>query len=301
MSVKNFIPTLWAEKIDMALDEFLVFFDGCNHEYEGQLKKAGDSIRIQNVARPTITTTTDGAEITLSAGGPEKPEVTSVTMPVKRQTYFDYGIYDVDKAQAAGDLDAALKHETTQGVANDIDLAIAGVVNDKGARKAFGTGGIYSSFNSGAVPTVVAGTASSGEINVLEALDMAQQALYEQNVPTSEYVEVIVTPRFYTLFRRAYTKLDTGNSEILKNGKVGMYGNMTVKLSNNVQKATTTTTGDTDLIMVRTKKAIAAVKTLSKVEAYRPERGFIDAVKGLTVHDRKLVRPKELVVLNVAY
>ena len=149
MSVKNFIPTLWAEKIDMALDEWLVFYEGCNHEYEGQLKKAGDSIRIQNVARPTITTTTDGAEITLS--GAEKPDVTSVTMPVKRQTYFNYGIYDVDKAQAAGDLDAALKHETTQGVANAIDLAVSTVVNDAGAKNLYST-----------VPKVVAGTEGSG-------------------------------------------------------------------------------------------------------------------------------------------
>ena len=288
MSVKNFIPTLWAEKIDMALDEWLVFFDGCNHEYEGQLKKAGDTIRIQNVARPTITTTTDGAEVSLSA--PEKPEVTSVTMPVKRQSYFNYGIYDVDKAQAAGDLSQALSHETTQGIANAIDLSVAGVVTDKGAAKLYST-----------APTIVAGTAGSGEKNVLEALDEAQQKLYEANVPTTEYVEVIMSPRFYTLFRRAYAKLDTNNSEILKNGKVGMYGNMTVKLSNNVQTAQTSTAGDTDLIMVKTKKAIAAVKTLSKVEAYRPESGFKDAVKGLTVHDRKLVRPKELVVLNVKY
>lgn len=288
MSVKNFIPTLWAEKIDMALDEWLVFFDGCNHEYEGQLKKAGDSIRIQNVARPTITTTTDGAEVSLSA--PEKPEVTSVTMPVKRQSYFNYGIYDVDKAQAAGDLSQALSHETTQGIANAIDLSVAGVVTDKGAAKLYST-----------VPKVVSGTAGSGEKNVLEVLDEAQQKLYEANVPTTEYVEVIMSPRFYTLFRREYTKLDTNNSEILKNGKVGMYGNMTVKLSNNVQTAQTSTAGDTDLIMVKTKKAIAAVKTLSKVEAYRPESGFIDAVKGLTVYDRKLVRPKELVVLNVKY
>ena len=285
MSVKNFIPTLWAEKIDMALDEWLVFYEGCNHEYEGQLKKAGDSIRIQNVARPTITTTTDGAEITLS--GAEKPEVTSVTMPVKRQTYFNYGIYDVDKAQAAGDLDAALKHETTQGVANAIDLSVSTVVNDAGAKKLYST-----------VPKVVVGTAGSGEKNVLEILDEAQQKLYEANVPTNEYVEVIMSPRFYTLFRREYTKLDTNNSEILKNGKVGMYGNMTVKLSNNV---TTANSGAQDLIMVKTKKAIAAVKTLSKVEAYRPENGFIDAVKGLTVHDRKLVRPQELVVVNVKY
>lgn len=286
MSVKNFIPTLWAEKIDMALDEWLVFYEGCNHEYEGQLKKAGDSIRIQNVARPTITTTTDGAEVSL-AGTREAPEVTSITFPVKRQSWFNYGIYDVDKAQAAGDLDAALKHETTQGVANEIDLAVSTVVNDAGAKKLYST-----------VPKVVVGTAGSGEKNVLEILDEAQQKLYEANVPTNEYVEVIMSPRFYTLFRREYTKLDTNNSEILKNGKVGMYGNMTVKLSNNV---TTANSGAQDLIMVKTKKAIAAVKTLSKVEAYRPEDGFIDAVKGLTVHDRKLVRPQELVVVNVKY
>ena len=285
MSVKNFIPTLWAEKIDMALDEWLVFFDGCNHEYEGQLKKAGDTIRIQNVARPTITTTTDGAEVTLS--DPEKPEVTSVAMQIKRQSYFNYGIYDVDKAQAAGDLSQALSHETTQGIANEIDLAIAGVVTDTQAQKLYGT-----------VPKVVSGTAVSGEKNVLEVLDEAQQKLYEANVPTTEYVEIIMSPRFYTLFRREYTKLDTNNSEILKNGKVGMYGNMTVKLSNNVQTAAN---GAQDLIMVRTKKAIAAAKTLYKVEAYRPEKGFDDAVKGLTVHDRKLVRPKELVVVNVKY
>ena len=285
MSVKNFIPTLWAEKIDMALDEWLVFFDGCNHEYEGQLKKAGDSIRIQNVVRPTITTTTDGAEI--SNVQPEAADVTSVTFPVKRQSYFAYRIYDVDKAQAAGDLDSALKHETTQGIANEIDLAVSGVVAEAGAKKLYST-----------VPKVVAGTASSGEKNVLDILDEAQQTLYEANVPTNEYVEIIMSPRFYTLFRRAYTKLDTNNSEIMKNGKVGMYGNMTVKLSNNV---TTAASGAQDLIMVKTKKAIAAVKTLSKVEAFRPEQGFSDAVKGLTVYDRKLVRPKELVVVNVKY
>ena len=200
---------------------------------------------------------------------------------------IDFGIAREYKAQAAGDLDAALKHETTQGIANEIDVAIASVVNDPGAGKLYST-----------VPKVVTGTAGSGEKNVLDILDEAQQKLYEANVPTNEYVEIIMSPRFYTLFRREYAKLDTNNSEILKNGKVGMYGNMTVKLSNNVQTANS---GAQDLIMVKTKKAIAAVKTLSKVEAFRPQDGFSDAVKGLTVHDRKLVRPQELVVINVKY
>lgn len=285
MSVKNFVPTIWAEKIDMALDEFLVFYDGCNHEYEGEIKKAGDTIRISNVVRPTITTTTDGAEVTLT--GAETPDVTSVALQVKRQSYFNYGVYDVDKAQAAGDLDAALRHETTQGIANEIDKAISTVVNDPQAQKLFST-----------VPKVVAGTAGSGEKNVLEIMDLAQEKLYEANVPANAEMEIVMSPRFYTIFRRDYLKLDTNNSDMLKNGVVGYYGNMAVKLSNNV---TTANSGAQDLIMVRTKKAIAAVKAFSKIEAYKPENGFVDAVKGLALHDRKLVRPAELVVVNVKY
>lgn len=278
MSVKNFVPSFWAEIIDQALKEFLVFYDFCNHEYEGKLKKAGDAIRIQNVARPTITTTTDGEEITLS--GAEKPQSTSVTLNVLRQSYFNYGIYDVDKAQKVGNLEQVLKDETTQGVANEIDLAIANVAKEPQAVKLY---------NAAKKVDVT---------NVLDMLDEAQQKLYEANVPANETVEAVLTPRFYTLFRRAYQHLDTQNSEILKNGKIGMYGNMTIKMSNNVA---TENSGATDLIMVRTKKAIAAVETVTETEAYRPEEGFVDAVKGLTVHDRKLVRPKELAVINCKY
>ena len=33
-------------------------------------------------------------------------------------------------------------------------------------------------------------------------------------------------------------------------------------------------------------------------EAYRPEKGFSDALKGFVLYQAKIVRPKELVVLN---
>ena len=54
-------------------------------------------------------------------------------------------------------------------------------------------------------------------------------------------------------------------------------------------------------IMARTKRAIAFVKPLTHTEAYRPEKKFVDAVKGFILYDASIVRPKELAVYNVKY
>ena len=84
----------------------------------------------------------------------------------------------------------------------------------------------------------------------------------------------------------------------MKNGKVATYGNVTVKLSNNVAK---TNGGATDNIMIRSKRAIAFVNPLTHTEAYRPEKTFADAVKGYVLFDGKVVRPKEIININVKY
>ena len=84
----------------------------------------------------------------------------------------------------------------------------------------------------------------------------------------------------------------------MKNGKVATYGNVTVKLSNNVAK---TNGGATDNIMIRSKRAIAFVNPVTYTEAYRPEKSFADAVKGYALFDGKVVRPKEIININVKY
>ena len=81
---------------------------------------------------------------------------------------------------------------------------------------------------------------------------------------------------------------------MLENGKVGKYGNLTVKMSNRVAKDT----NDNDLVQIKTKNAIAFANPMTHTEAYRPEKSFSDAIKGFTLYDGKVVRPKEMVVLN---
>jgi hypothetical protein len=109
---------------------------------------------------------------------------------------------------------------------------------------------------------------------------------------------IVVSPRFYTILKQAYADLDTDNSDLLKNGRVGRYGSVIVKMSNNVATANG---GLEDKIMLRTASAIAHIRAMTHTEAYRPEDGFADAVKGFILWGNKIVRPKELVVINAKY
>ncbi len=286
MAYTNFIPTVWAEGIERELERLCVFAEDCNRKYEGKVKEKGESVKILGVGKPTIRELErSGASGDIT--GPEEVEDTSIFLPINKINYFNYMVGDIDKAQATNGIMAALQAETSEGLANKMDKYIASFAAKTEAIKAFA-----------ATKKVVSGTAGEGTINILEAIDEAIQMLQENDVSNSTKVVMTVTPRFYKLFRRDYASKDTDNSDILKNGYVGKYGNIFVKLSNNVAKSSN---GAEDYIMVRTQRAIAFVNPMTHVEAYRPEKKFADAVKGFILYDGKIVRPKEMVILNVKY
>lgn len=286
MSYSNFIPTVWNEGIMRELERLCVFTEDCNRQYEGDVKKKGESVAILGVGKPTIKSIAK-ANRNNDIDGPEEIEATSVIMYINQIRYFNYMVGDIDKAQAVGGVMDALNQETSEGLANEVDTYIANMAADASVKKLYST-----------VPKVVSGTASSGEKNVLDILDEGLQALYENDVNPKTNIVVTVSPRFYTQFKRAYISKDTDNSDMMKNGKVAKYGNAIIKMSNNVCR---TDAGATDNIMIRTQRAIAYANPLTHTEAYRPEKKFADAVKGYILFDAKVVRPKEVLNINVKY
>lgn len=282
MSYANFIPTIWNEQIDRELDRLCVFAEDCNRKYEGKVKEKGESVKILGVGKPTIRSIAK-ADRNNDIEAAETIEDTSIIMQINQIRYFNYKVGDIDKAQAVGGVMDALQQETSEGLANEVDTYIADLANKSEAVK------LYPS-----APKMVAGVAASGEKNVLRALDDAAKALYKNDVKTTTKIVATINPDYYMLFKEAYVDKDTNNSEILKNGKVAMYGSITIKMSNNVAVDKT----KNSLIMVRTQRAIAYAKPLTHTEPYRPEKGFADAVKGFILFDAKIVRPKELVVIN---
>lgn len=277
MSFKNFIPTIWAEAIERELERACVFAENCNRQYEGSVKDMGDSVRILGVGKPTVITTSD-TDVTLA--DPEKVEDTSVTLKIDHMSYFNYAVGDIDKAEAVNGIMEALNKESSEVVAAEMDSFIANLAKDKQAVK----------------DAAVAYEVTTA--NVLKKIDAAIQKLYENNVSPATKLTITVSPRFYFLLKQAYVDLDTDNSKMLENGKVGRYGNVEVKLSNQVATANS---GATDLIQLKTDRAIAFVNPLTHTEAYRPEKKFADAVKGFVLYGGKIVRPKEMIVMHTKY
>ncbi|MCI9475003.1 MAG: hypothetical protein HFE71_00765 [Emergencia sp.] len=273
MSYKNFVPRVWAKKIQHELERKMVFAEDCNREYEGQVTNIGDTVKILGVGKPTIKTQV-GGDITLT--GAEKVESTAVSMPINHIAYFDYMVGDIDKLQATGGIMEALNKESSLGVANEMDKLISEVARDKLAVR----------FSSTA-------TAITKD-NILPTIDSCLVKLYDNDVQPNDEIVMTVKPWFYMILKQAYTALDTDNSKMLENGKVGRYGNVIVKMSNNVVQDT----NGNDLVMIRTKKAVAFANPKVHTEPYRPEKAFADAVKGFALYDTKIVRPKELIVLN---
>ena len=270
MAYENFIPEIWSKKIERDLERDCVYAEDCNRAYEGSVKQCGDTVHILGVGKPTISTLAREAasgDIT----GPEEVEGTDTILVIDQIRYFNFMVGDIDKAQAVDGLLDSLTKEANEGLANEVDKYISALV-------------------SGAGSSVTQGALTAD--NVLDTLDEGQQKLYENDVKATTEVVVVIPPAVYTLFRRAYLQKDTNNHEALANGKVARYGNMTVKLSNNVNK-----TSNTYNCMMRTKRAVAYAQPVRHIEPYRPQGKFADAVKGFILFGAKVVRPKEMVKL----
>ena len=274
MAYQSFKPTVWAATIETDLQEALMFAEDTNRNYEGSVKNLGDSVKILGVERPTISTGT-GSDITLSTA--EEVTDTSLTLPIDHYATFNYAVGDIDELQASGDIMGTLSSEATYGMAEKVDTFIGSLAAHASAQK------LWTS-----AKTDVAST------NILGYLDAAIQKLYENNVPSNEQIVATVPPWFYTVLKQALITKDTDNTELLKKGIVMMYGNVAIKMSNNVY----TDASGNSLIQVKTKKALAFAQPKTHVEPYRPDLGFKDCLKGFVLYGGTVARPKEMVVMN---
>jgi hypothetical protein len=287
MALEKFIPEIWAKQFDKELERQLVFYENCNHKYEGMARQPGDTVKILGLGMPTLTSYSDGKLHAVPT--PEEITDLSQTMPIRQIEEFAFYVDDLEKRQAEGGsgLLGEYMSQVKYAVSNKQDSFIAGLVADPAVVQAYNT-----------APTVVAGTAGSGEANILDAIDNAMLLLLENDVTRTTEITLTAPPAFVQMLKRAYVQLDTDNSEMMRNGRVGKYGGVIIKESNNVYK-TGTAGSKVSHIQLKTNNAIAFVKPYLHLESYRPQGYFQDAVKGYSLYDGKVVRPKEIIDLNV--
>ena len=284
MSVNNFIPEVCAAEFQETLDRNLVFAEDCNRDYEGEVKKVGDAVRILGLGDAQTSKWTDGKLHKVDVD--YQIEDTSMLMPINQISYWRFGIDDLDKrqAQSGSSLYSRWMQKENKKVARDMDEHIAGIhVGDLGVE-------VYEpKINNSVVAVSVDGT--GGTKPVLDFMDEITQKLMENDVDPDAYRSLTAPWQLIMMLKRAYVELDTDNSAMLKNGKVGMYGNTILKASNN---CFVDSNGFYHL-QFKTKEAITFANPFTHTHAYTPEDYFEDKVKGYSLYQAKVVDGQQII------
>lgn len=283
MSLVNFIPSVWSARLLQSLDKALVYGQAgvVNREYEGEIRQAGDTVKITSIGDVTIKSYTRNSDI----DAPQELTDSQMMLTITQEKYFNFAVDDVDKAQGKMSVMEEAMRRSAYGLRDLADQFIAAKYSEVPAANMVGDD------TTPKVPT--ANTAGTAMYEYLVDLGVI---LTENNVPTDSRF-VVLPPWCYGLLQKddRFVKAGTSATDaVLRNGMVGQAAGFDVLVSNNVPN----TTGTKYKIIAGHPMAFSYADQVAKVEAYRPEKRFSDAVKGLHVYGGKLVRPYTWAVLT---
>ena len=266
MAVTNFIQQIWSKKIQDDLELKCKLVDNCLRDYEGDCKYA-QSVKILGVGEPTIGKYDGTQDITI-----EEMSDRGQILTINQANYFAFYVDDVNQAQSVPGLKEKYQEKAVHGLAVKRDAYIASLI--KG------------------VTTNVTEAAAKTQEAVKAAIDEAIVALRERNFDEPGVIEI--TPAVYNLFKNYLITLSTDNPEYIKKGKVGVYDEFDVIMSNGLAKDSSVA-----YCCVRGKKAIAFAGQINEVEALRAEKRFKDIIRGLDTFGAKVIDENRIQVVTV--
>lgn len=273
-TVTHFQRTVWSASILRSLETITSLRNHCDFMYEKDSEHAKE-VKILSVNRPTIRQYNPGTALVR-----ESVADSSQLLELNQYYYFNFEVEDIVKAQSQPGMMEALTDEAAKGLALEGDKYVAKVVKD-----AADAGEI------GKSESVVSLTTAK----VKGAVEDGFAYLYGNNCKISDTYYLELAPKVFTTYRQELTELSTNNPEIIKKGAVGRVNNALVCIENLLPS-----TDNSFYNILRTNKAIAFAEQIEKVEHYRPEDAFTDAVKGLYVFGAKMVRPDEIYVIETS-
>lgn len=272
MSIKNFIPTLWSARLLANLDKKLVYANVVNHDYEGEIKNLGDKVKINQIGPITIKDYLTGDGAAKKLADPEEITSTQQELVIDQAKYFNFKVDDIDAAQANIKAVDKAMDRASYAIGDVIDQHIASFVKDAGIK--------------------VGSTGTPVDIEVANAYDQLVDLavkLDENNVTRAGRFAII--PAWY-LGMLSKDPRFTKDFKVLENGVVdgADVAGFQLRMSNNVPVS-----ANKYSVMAGTDQAISYAGQITKIEPYRPEKTFADAVKGLFVYGTKVIEPKALV------
>lgn len=267
MSFDNFVPEVWSARVLNSFEGNYVFRGLCNTDYEGEIKNAGDTVRINTPG--DITVSDYAGSVTY-----EEPGSTQQSLLIDQQKYFAFKVPNIDAVQANVSLVDKYSKKAGQAMAKAVDMNLAALYTGVGE--------------------TVALDVSSNSDSVWTALNECNQKLDENDVPESGRW-LVVSPLVYAKFKNhsAFTHASELGDGILRTGQLGEMDGFAIFKSNNIVVATQ------HKCVFGTMDAITFAAQIVLSQAGQMENEISDYVRGLFVFGRKVVQPEAYGLLNV--
>jgi hypothetical protein len=279
MALTTFIPTLWSARILQNLHKSLVYGQAgvINRDYEGEIRDVGDSVRINSIGAISVGNYTKNSDM----NDPEDLLGAGQTLVIDQAKYFNFQVDDIDRVQTRPDVMSEAMREAAYALKDELDGFLAAKWSEAS-----------NNIGSNASPKTDINTANYAYNYLLEL----GTKLDENNVPTDGRW-VIIPPWYKEILLKDSRFINPGTpqgEERLANGQVMRAAGFNILMSNNVPN----TSDDNYKIIAGHPMAWTLAEQIVKVEAYRMEKRFADAVKGLHVYGAKVLRPYALAVLH---
>lgn len=282
MAVTNFIPDLWSAKLLVALRKAAVAGNLVNRDYEGEIKREGDSVKITSINDVTIGNYAAHNDITW-----EDIDDATRSLIIDQAKYFAVELDDIEKAQEKKGGKSALDQAVDNAAYQLRDVADA--------------------FLLAAMVTAAQGTAN--DVGTV-AIHTTKRNLYDSFVDLSVVLDVANVPeedRFAVVAPNTYGKLlkldefisagDALGAATRTNGFVGQVAGLSIYKSNNLP-AVTDVAATGGMAIAGSRMATTFAEQILKVKAVDRENRFAEGVKGLHVYGAKVVRPTALAVVE---
>jgi hypothetical protein len=199
----------------------------------------------------------------------------AVTLQISQSKAFNFQIDDVDKVQSKPSLLQAAMNKAANALSNVADRYVYSLYEEIPEENSI----YWDSIDPETIISLIVGL---------------REKFYSNNIGDNVETVLEVAPYVAGVLLKAKIVTMTDNSDEVENGYLGKVAGFKIYVSNNIH-----TNGTRHMCFARTTRAIAFAEQLNEVEAYRPEKRFADAVKGLHLYGAKVVFPDEIFVIKV--
>lgn len=280
----TFIPEVWSGKLIENFYDATVLAAISNTDYEGEIRKYGDTVNIRTTPEIEIKEYKKGQTLELS-----KPEAPKIQLLIDQGEYFACVEDDVDKIQSDIAMMDMWTKDASERMKIRVDSKVLGsIAGDVAAINRGATAGrISGNINLGTATSAVAITKG----NVLDFIVDLGTVLDEANAPEDNRY-LVIPAKMAGMIKKSDLKdasLTGDSTSVLRNGRLGMIDRFTLYMSHNLPN-----TDGKFSIYAGHKMGLTFASQMTNMESIRAETTFGNIVRGLQVYGFKVVKPEAL-------